>query len=248
MNYYKELLQKAKQLNKVMIESNCKTQKDASYLEQGLNKIKDAVFDLVEFYRVNEYDLTDASKEFNLVEENWNKFAYVLQQKRKKPKLTAMDQQHLGMSLQKVLEQNKVLIRKLLQFEESSKNITNLTFTNYYKELLQKSKHLNKVMIESNCKTQKDASYLEQGLKNINDAVFDLVEFYRANEDELTDVSEKFDLFENSWDDFVHVLQEKKEKPRLTAMDQQKLGTSLQKVLEQNKVLTRKLLQHEESK
>lgn len=115
MDYYDEFLQKAKQVNRAMIESNERTMKEPAYLEEGLQVIRDRVFELVGYYRANEFELTDASEKFSLVENSWNEFVGILQEKSKKPKLTVKDQKELGASLQKVFEQNKVLIRKLIR-------------------------------------------------------------------------------------------------------------------------------------
>lgn len=113
MKYYLELFEKAKNTNRVMVESNSNTMRDSSFLSKGLSNIRDSVVDLVVTYKKNEFDLLKVKNECVSLEENWVAFINVLSKNSTKKLLSNSDREELGNSLNNVYFEVRSLCEKL---------------------------------------------------------------------------------------------------------------------------------------
>ncbi len=66
---------KLQNLNEMFIQANVAVQNNPATLSTELEKIKDGVLSIIQYYDTNKYDLAIYSKEYNEWESTWNKFS-----------------------------------------------------------------------------------------------------------------------------------------------------------------------------
>ena len=101
---------KLQYLNEVMIHANIVIRSNPDMLAIELEKIKEAVIDIIQYYDTNRYDLDIISGKYNDWEASWNKFTSTLKE-FSSSELTNEKQQRLGSELQSVKENTLNLIQ-----------------------------------------------------------------------------------------------------------------------------------------
>ena len=101
---------KLQYLNEVMIHANIVIRSNPDMLAIELEKIKEAVIDIIQYYDTNRYDLDIISGKYNDWEASWNKFTSTLKE-FSSSELTKEKQQRLGSELQSVKEKTLNLIQ-----------------------------------------------------------------------------------------------------------------------------------------
>ena len=101
---------KLQYLNEVMIHTNIVIRSNPDMLAIELEKIKEAVIDIIQYYDTNRHDLDIISGKYNDWEASWNKFTSTLKG-FSSSELTNEKQQRLGSELQSVKENTLNLIQ-----------------------------------------------------------------------------------------------------------------------------------------
>lgn len=70
--------EKLQAINNVLISANIATHNDANSLQESLYRIRNSVFEIVQFYDTNNFDLIGFEKEFKEWEGSWNRFSETL--------------------------------------------------------------------------------------------------------------------------------------------------------------------------
>ena len=100
---------KMQQVNDALISANRETRKNRNSLQENLIIIKDKVFESVQFYDTNNYDLKIFEKEYDKWNEAWNDFVKELERNLGK-NLSTQTQQLLGIKLQYFKENTEKFI------------------------------------------------------------------------------------------------------------------------------------------
>lgn len=96
-------------LNEVFIQTNISVRTSPNTLAKELEKIKNSVFEIVQYYDTNKYDLKIYSDEYKCWEKSWNKFVGTLAEFSNLT-LTKEMQMRLVFELQSVKEKTQDLI------------------------------------------------------------------------------------------------------------------------------------------
>lgn len=100
---------KLQKLNEVFIQANIATRSNPDALPTELDKIRESVLEIIQYYDTNKYDLDIYTGEYNCWEESWNKFTSTLTEFSHSV-LTPEMQLRLGSELQTVKEKTQDLI------------------------------------------------------------------------------------------------------------------------------------------
>ena len=103
--------EKLQALNNTMIRANFETHNNANLLQDNLYKIRDSVFEIIQFYDTNKYDLAIYEKEYIEWNDSWNHFVETLSNNSNK--MTKQIQSKLGNELQEVKNNTCKLIEEV---------------------------------------------------------------------------------------------------------------------------------------
>lgn len=103
--------EKLQALNNTMIRANFETHNNTNLLQDNLYKIRDSVFEIIQFYDTNKHDLAIFEKEYIEWNDSWNHFVETLSNNSNK--MTKQVQSKLGNELQEVKNNTCKLIEEV---------------------------------------------------------------------------------------------------------------------------------------